>query len=102
MRIDDLITLLHSCPDVSIRIRTHTYYLSFTINQRAEGYNSLRRKFGPDSFWVNGPYHAIMTALTPPDYAGKMNLSVPPSRRWRFHPFLHARDGRSLTAFDFF
>ena len=35
-----------------------------------EGYNSLRRKFGPDSFWVNGPYHAIMTAITPKDYSG--------------------------------
>ena len=30
----------------------------------AEGYNILRRKFGEDSFWVNGPYHAIMKAIT--------------------------------------
>ncbi len=25
----------------------------------------MRRKFGGDSFLVNGPYHAIMSALTP-------------------------------------
>lgn len=31
----------------------------------SEGYNTLRRKFGGDSFLVNGPYHAIMSALTP-------------------------------------
>jgi len=30
-----------------------------------EGYNTLRRKFGGDSFLVNGPYSAIMSALTP-------------------------------------
>ena len=35
-----------------------------------EGYNTLRRKFGPDSFLVNGPYSAIMSAFTPPDGAG--------------------------------
>ena len=31
-----------------------------------EGYNNLRQKFGPDSFWVNGPYHAIMAAINGP------------------------------------
>lgn len=30
-----------------------------------EGYNTLRRKFGGDSFLVNGPYQAIMGALSP-------------------------------------
>ncbi|TRY73432.1 hypothetical protein TCAL_01516 [Tigriopus californicus] len=40
-----------------------------------EGYNSLRRKFGPDSFWVNGPYHAIMSAITPPDFSGDSPFS---------------------------
>ncbi|XP_040571544.1 uncharacterized protein [Lepeophtheirus salmonis] len=28
-----------------------------------EGYNTLRRKFGDDSFFVNGPYAAIMSAI---------------------------------------
>lgn len=32
-----------------------------------EGYNTLRRKFGTDSFLVNGPYSAIMAAFTPPE-----------------------------------
>jgi hypothetical protein len=32
-----------------------------------EGYNTLRRKFGDNSFLVNGPYSAIMSAFTPPD-----------------------------------
>ncbi len=40
------------------------------------GYDTLRRKFGADSFWVNGPYHAIMTALTPPDYAGMQATKI--------------------------
>jgi hypothetical protein len=31
----------------------------------SEGYNTLRRKFGGDSFLVNGPYQAIMGALSP-------------------------------------
>ena len=29
----------------------------------SEGYNTLRRKFGDDSFLVNGPYAAIMSAI---------------------------------------
>ena len=33
----------------------------------SEGYNTLRRKFGGDSFLVNGPYSAIMQAFTPAD-----------------------------------
>jgi len=42
-----------------------------------QGYNILRRKFGEDSFWVNGPYHAIMKAITGAtgpieDYSGKL------------------------------
>jgi hypothetical protein len=39
--------------------------LSKTSLVRTEGYNTLRRKFGGDSFLVNGPYHAIMSALAP-------------------------------------
>jgi hypothetical protein len=39
-----------------------------------EGYNSLRRKFGGDSFLVNGPYHAIMSALTPTGAGGAYDL----------------------------
>ena len=39
--------------------------MSFPNVQLTEGYNTLRRKFGGDSFLVNGPYHAIMSALTP-------------------------------------
>ena len=35
-----------------------------------EGYNNLRQKFGADSFWVNGPYHAIMTAINGPGGEG--------------------------------
>ena len=35
-----------------------------------EGYNNLRQKFGTDSFWVNGPYHAIMTAINGPGGEG--------------------------------
>ena len=34
-----------------------------------EGYNTLRRKFGSESFLVNGPYSAIMSAFTPPEGA---------------------------------
>ena len=32
--------------------------------------NNLRQKFGTDSFWVNGPYHAIMTAINGPGGEG--------------------------------
>jgi hypothetical protein len=39
-------------------------------NSITEGYNTLRRKFGGDSFLVNGPYNAIMSALTPTDGNG--------------------------------
>ena len=51
------------------------YYLSAhahydNTNTLAEGYNSLRKKFGADSFWVNGPYHAIMTAINGPGGEG--------------------------------
>jgi hypothetical protein len=39
-----------------------------------EGYNSLRRKFGGDSFLVNGPYHAIMSAITPTGGGGSYDI----------------------------
>ena len=35
-----------------------------------DGYAQLRKRFGPDSFLVTGPFHAIMTAVTPTDYTG--------------------------------
>jgi len=44
---------------------SHTKYWILNTNG-IEGYNNLRQKFGPDSFWVNGPYHAIMTAINGP------------------------------------
>lgn len=53
-----------------------SFFSSSSVLIFAEGYNSLRRKFGPDSFWVNGPYHAIMTAITPPDYTGGSPFST--------------------------
>ena len=36
----------------------------------SDGYAQLRKRFGPDSFLVTGPFHAIMTAVTPTDYTG--------------------------------
>jgi hypothetical protein len=48
----------------------HVFLVDHVLVRLAEGYNTLRRRFGPDSFWVNGPYHAIMSALTPSDYDG--------------------------------
>ncbi len=56
---------------------------------QTEGYNTLRRKFGADSFFVNGPYNAIMNALTPTDFSfpgfggmdnnGPMETTLPPT-----------------------
>jgi uncharacterized integral membrane protein len=41
-----------------------------------EGYNNLRQKFGPDSFWVNGPYHAIMAAINGPGEGSYFSFNI--------------------------
>ena len=53
-------------------------FFSFPNKQNTEGYNTLRRKFGTDSFLVNGPYSAIMSAFTPPDGSdGLWGFNIP-------------------------
>ena len=47
-----------------------TSFVYQNARQYIEGYNNLRQKFGTDSFWVNGPYHAIMTAINGPGGEG--------------------------------
>ena len=50
----------------------------FLSSNHVEGYNTLRRKFGTDSFLVKGPYGAIMSAFTPPDGSdGLWGFNIP-------------------------
>ncbi len=55
-------------------VLTLNHFLSLSLfpfnDQLTEGYNQLRRRFGADSFLVNGPYQKFLAAVTPKDYKG--------------------------------
>ena len=61
-----LVICTHVLLDHAVQTVSHTKYWILNTIHNIEGYNTLRQKFGPDSFWVNGPYHAIMTAINGP------------------------------------